>query len=176
MIVGIQKTEAQKHERDCRRKVKAFNDILNFVSIYVKDIDKKRLAVDPIATFTEAYYNQCGKPKFLSSENTLKYSDIDLDLLHNLTMVYLRIPVDFDGINTVSKDFNIYTKNKEQEVLYKDLKSICDAINHLQDNYQFTTAVGMVSQAFNGAIVIDYSNFPKMIPNPNFVIRYGIKY
>jgi hypothetical protein len=176
MVVGIQKTEAQKHERDCRRKIKAYSDILNFVSIYVKDIDKKRLAKDPIATFTEAYYNEVGKPAFLSSESVLKHSDIDLDLLHNLTMVYLRIPVDFDGINTVSKDFNIYTKNKEQELLYKDLKSISDAINHLQDNYQFTTAVGMVSQAFNGAIIIDYSNFPKMIPNPCFVIKHGLKY
>ncbi len=176
MIVGIQKSETQKHERDCRRKVKAFNDILNFVSIYVKDIDKKRLAIDPIATFTEAYYNEVGKPAFLSSESVLKHSDIDLDLLHNLTMVYLRIPVDFDGINTDSKDFNIYTKNKEQEVLYKDLKSICEAINHLQENYQFTTAVGMVSQAFNGAIVIDYSNFPKMIPNPYFVVRFNLEY
>ena len=150
MIVGKQTIEAQKYDRDCKRKIKAFYDIVNFVSIYVKDIDKKLLAKDPIATFTEAYYNQSGKPAFLSAENTLKHSDIDLDLLYNLTMIYLRIPVDFDGINTASKDFNIYAKNKEQKVLYNDLNSICNAINHLQDNYKFTTAVGMVSQALNG--------------------------
>jgi hypothetical protein len=173
--IGENQTSISRFENDSKRKLRAFNDLYNFVILYIDEPDKKKLSVDPIAYFTEEYYKQVGKPAFLSAVNTLKHSDIDLDKLERLSTTYLRINIDFDGVNFKQNDFGIYATNEAQVNLFEDLKQVCDKINHLY-KYGFTIPVGSLSSSLNGMIIIDYSNYPLMIPNSSFVKQFGIKY
>lgn len=173
--IGENNIAKNQFERDSKRKLKAFDDLYNFVSLYIDEPDKKKLSIEPIAYFTEQYYLKVGKPSFLSAVNTLKHSDIDLDMLEKLSTTYLRINIDFDGGNFKQNDFGIYATNEDQVNLFEDLKQVCDKINHLY-KYGFTIPVGSLSSSLNGMIIIDYSNYPLMIPNSSFVKQFGIKY
>jgi hypothetical protein len=168
--IGEHTTLKLSNERNIKDKLKAFNSLLLFVKSHLSEVDEKAVATSPRSYFETAYYESCNKPKWLTPNECLIASNIDLKEFDKLVSNYLRIPVKFDGINFETKDFNVYATNKKQVETYDKALKVCEAINELIDSGRMV-ASGLISQGLQGLIIADYSNFPKVKPNPNYIIR-----
>lgn len=160
----------RSYESDCKKKVKTFSELLLFVKSHLSTVDEKEVATSPRTYFETNFYKDCGSPKWMTEKECLAASNVDLKEFDKLVSNYLKIPVKFDGVNLESKDFNLYATNKKQVETYDKASKVCDAINELIDSGRMV-APGLISQAVQGLIIADYSNFPKLKPNPNYITR-----
>lgn len=168
--IGENSDLRRSYETNCKNKVKAFSSLLLFVKSHLSEIDEKTIAINPRSSFETAYYESCNKPKWMTPQETLIASDVDIKEFEKLVSNYLKIQVKFDGINFETKDFNIYATNENQVETYNKASKVCEAINDLIDSGRMV-APGLMSQGLQGLIIADYSNFPKVKPNPNYITR-----
>lgn len=168
--IGEHSDLRRSYEGNCKSKVKAFNHLLEFVKSNLSTVNEKELATNPRTYFENTFYNECGSPKYLTPQEVLISSNVDRLTFDKLVSNYLRIPVKFDGINFETKDFNVYATNKKQVETYDKALKVCEAINELIDSGRMV-ASGLMSQGLQGLIIPDYSNFPKLKPNPNYITR-----
>ena len=168
--IGEHSDLRRSYETNCQNKVKAFSSLLLFVKSHLLEVDEKAVATSPRSYFETAYYKSCNSPKWMTPQETLIASDVDIKEFEKLVSSYLKIQVKFDGINFESKDFNIYATNENQVETYNKASKVCEAINELIDSGRMV-APGLMSQGLQGLIIADYSNFPKLKPNPNYITR-----
>ena len=168
--IGEEHGLKMSYEQNIKNKLKAFNSLLLFVKSHLPEIDEKTIATNPRLSFETAYYESCNKPKWLTPNECLIASNIDLKECEKLVSNYLRIPVKFDGINFESKDFNIYATNEKQVNLYEKTNNLCKAINEIID-LGYMVAPGLLSNGMHGIIIANYSDFPHLIPNPHFITQ-----
>ena len=117
--IGEHSDLRRSYEGNCKSKVKAFNHLLEFVKSHIQAVDEKAVATSPRTYFEEAFYKDCGSPKWMSQKECLIASNVDTKEFDKLVSNYLKIQVKFDGINFESKDFNIYATNENQVELHQ---------------------------------------------------------
>jgi hypothetical protein len=124
MVIGIEKERKKQYDKDVADKQRLLDQAIQLtetlITIENEDKFKESFTTYFLEQWSEQYKNSF--PPFVKVEKQIELSDFSLTMLHQLETKYkaIRLPE--------NPNFDI-TITKEQIVVYKALKQVCDAIN-----------------------------------------------
>jgi hypothetical protein len=164
MKIGEETTRKQQYEKDVQDK----NRILE----QANDLAKTRIKIENEDLFKESFVNyflqqwqeqhSAQFPPFVAIEKQIELSDFSLTMLHQLETKYKAIKL------PENPNFDI-TIDKEQIVVYKALKQVCEAINSSVEHVP-NLLLGNVVQMYRGGLSYSFAD-KRLEVNPSYFNR-----
>jgi hypothetical protein len=160
IIIGYDTEKERMYQVNLERKEKLFNEVYDYCSQYVKDLDKDEFSKDILGYFTAQFVAKYKNefPPFMSASKMLEVSEISADKIGSLQKQY-------EAINIESEpDFNLYLSGQDRIKKYEALNTLCDQLNTLkQMNIKIVPA--HVIRATHNKIKYDW-NTQQLTVNP----------
>lgn len=154
----------------CNDKISACKELLQHISrLNIEPTEK--LFKQPLEVIFENVVNSQKKdfPPYITTEKILELMDISV---HQITSIANKIntieaDIDFNLLQPISRDFNVYTNSKEAEQRYKTAKELKQAIETAQYKLGVQFYLGDLIRATKG--VFKTQDMQTLDINPNWV-------
>ena len=164
MVIGIEKERKKQYEKDLADKQRLLDQAIQLseTRIQIKDQDKFKESFTTY--FLEQWSDQHKNsfPPFVKVEKQIELSEFSMHLLNQIETKYKAIKL------PKQPNFDI-TITKEQIVVYKALKSVCDAINASM-NHVPNLLLGNVVQMYRGGLSYSFAD-KRLEVNPYYFNR-----
>lgn len=163
------------YNQNVLRKAKLFKELIDYCSQHIDTSDLSALSEKGLTHFKEVFYNRYKDsfPPTLSIDKMLELSDISASKIDSIHQRYNEIQIEgFDVITCKAPelDFNVYATTADQIKRFELAQSICDSINQLKTETNYTFFLGQVSQGCSGIVQVSFADTTKLIVNPQFVL------
>lgn len=164
------------HAQSVERKKRLFEELVDYCSQYLNTIDINALSEQGTQFFIETFYNayKANFPPMVTPEKMIELTGCSIDKISSLWSRYNEIKIDDfnpQKLEAPSIDFGIYATTKDQVERYKIAQSICDSINKLKAETNYTFFLGQISQGMSGIVQISFEDTTKLIVNKDFVLN-----
>lgn len=140
VIIGYDATTQQIHEKSHASIVMIVNEAVRFFEDYKLDVDIPKMVKQGFHNYFKSLY--CSTytndlPEHLNQETRLKLHDIKTDKLEDLNnkLSNYSAPIDYDTMELIEKDYNIYADTPKQIEAYTHIKAFVDTFNDFTDKY-----------------------------------------
>lgn len=138
IIIGKDKAREDAYKRDLEAKRRDLTALDEYCSTFVSIEDKTILFKDFKETFLKMFYDKYHSqfPSIVTLQKMIEFSSVDMDKIETLCRNIESIKIDLDEtFSPLSEiDFNIYTKNQKENLLYATMKRVCQDLDTLSNN------------------------------------------
>ena len=171
IIIGRNQAEEIAYKTSIDAKISAFNELYDYLSIYVTIEDKQAFSEAPTQYFKNKFLEryQGNFPSIINYEKLLELCNISLHRIESLEGRFTEIDIPNFNAETLTApevDFNLYAKDEASEVRYKKTKKIVDTLNEWRNENNVFPA--NIIQGLQGAIAFDFGN-NQFAVNVNYV-------
>ena len=172
--IGTDKQSQSNYETLVQDKKNAYNNLLDHVKQFIQldeiDFTTEDLNNEIISKVLNKHSSSF--PSILKSEKVLELLDFSVHKLQALTERFKSIQVDFDVISQEcpTKDFGIYTQNKEQVNKWFQIVNLADEVNrNLETISQGIIPRNQLSVLLGNVIIYDHTEH-RFKPNIKYIL------
>lgn len=164
------------HTQNVERKKKLFKELVDYCSQFVHLDDLTALSNEGERYFQKVFYARYKDefPPMVSVQKMIEMVECSLSKISSLHTRYSDIKIEGFNPETCEApilDFSVYATTKQQVERYKLAQSICDCINQLKAETNYTFFLGQISQGMSGVVQISFDDTTKLIVNKDFVLN-----
>ena len=152
MVIGIEKEKKKQYDKDVADKQRLLDQATELAKTRITIENEDKFKESFTRYFLEQWSEQHSSqfPPFVKVEKQIELSEFSMHLLNQIETKYKAIKL------PKQPNFDI-TITKEQIVVYKALKSVCDAINASM-NHVPNLLLGNVVQMYRGALSYSFAD------------------
>ena len=138
IIIGRDESAEQTYKRNLKAKRDDITALYDYCVKFIDIEDKSLLYKDFKNTFLKLFYDkyQSQFPSIVTLEKMLDFASVDIALIERLASQIESVDIALDKeMNALAEvDFNIYTKNHKENLLFACMKRMSQDINTLKKN------------------------------------------